>query len=388
MKHYLDQEGQRVGWLLTELEKQTTERLSDEAMQGLLDEVRCHIDAAIRARLELGMEPIEAEREAVEAFGAPQDYVEDLLRVHEHFASKHTLASTLLGDRRVTLAFWAINLYCCAWLTFGQMTNFIPAIGVGLMYLLVPFAWFSYKARRIQIPSILMSSVLACGMLALGLSYTWRDGLGVYPRTEISQHLVLGHLGEETRVLNRLIEPLQHIAELHHAHPQPQLEKDLAAGTDLGLRKIPVLQAVPRFGTTPLESTLLEKLPNGRNGVTPHAFEVAAKDLHGWDMGRSMTLSFRTAKDLASADIIWKLQGQPLLQALSMRRQSAETRIKTLSQEKVSVSDIVIPPMERDRYVAWCINWFALWAAINFVFGGLGWFLSLPSSVRRRRLPQ
>ncbi|MFX8577801.1 permease prefix domain 1-containing protein, partial [Acinetobacter baumannii] len=75
--------GKRVGWLLTELEHQAGERVSEETRKEILQEVSAHIDSALQARLELGMDPIEAEREAVEQFGPPSAYLDELLRVHE-----------------------------------------------------------------------------------------------------------------------------------------------------------------------------------------------------------------------------------------------------------------------------------------------------------------
>jgi hypothetical protein len=69
-----------LDWLVVELERQAKDRLSDEDTRELVREVEAHIDAAVRARVDLGMELEAAEKEAVEAFGEPKRIVDEIAR--------------------------------------------------------------------------------------------------------------------------------------------------------------------------------------------------------------------------------------------------------------------------------------------------------------------
>jgi hypothetical protein len=152
--------GKYASWLITEIEFQMENRLSEESRQALLDEVTSHLDAAIRARLELGMEPIQAEREAVELFGRPEAYVNELLAIHEGASPSSAVKwFWLAGDRRTILTLW-LGSICATGTTFLEHGNlhspFLLLVGVGTAWFL---GKYSYRTRRLQLLPIAISTL-------------------------------------------------------------------------------------------------------------------------------------------------------------------------------------------------------------------------------------
>lgn len=69
-----------LNWLIVELERHGADRLSPEETRGLVEEVKAHVAEGIRARIDLGMNQEQAERETVEAFGDPEKVVREIAR--------------------------------------------------------------------------------------------------------------------------------------------------------------------------------------------------------------------------------------------------------------------------------------------------------------------
>src|SRR5579872_7360377 len=76
-------------------------RIDPAWQQEMLTEVSAHLDAAIRARLELGMPLAEAEEEAVSAFGDPLHFVAKMAERHpipQHSWFDHNVWRALLAS--------------------------------------------------------------------------------------------------------------------------------------------------------------------------------------------------------------------------------------------------------------------------------------------------
>ena len=163
-----------VGWLLSEIERKVEGRLSTEEQQSLLDEVASHLDAAIRARIELGTAPEQAEHEAVRAFGKPDAYVDELLAVHEKpVTQKKNWFQKSKPDRPTIAAFCAACLwfpiYGLVELRYGGM-HWLAFLGMALV---AAFAYFSFRARRVQILSIGLATLGAYFVSILMFSTLW-----------------------------------------------------------------------------------------------------------------------------------------------------------------------------------------------------------------------
>lgn len=363
MKHYLDPEGRRVGWLLTELERQTEDRLSDESRKSLIGEVECHLDAAIQARLELGMSQSEAEIEAVEAFGHPKQYVDDILRIHERSQNPQTRSTVVFGEKRTMAIFWIGTILSAGLLVSGFKSIIVPGIIVGLIAVAPFFGYYSFKARRIQAAPIFFASFVACLALTTCLSFTWHnlwahDGMGVIPRWEAAER----KKADERTVaqLESLIVSLRHHDALHRKFQNP-LSLTRATVDDLWeFGQIPVLSSNPK-----------------NTNVT--------SSLYTWQEDTDLSIKYKYAGDLESYNRAWDKIGTALLDHLERRQQEASSRISAIAKAQAA------PPLADwlpnfGQLIVAVPAWFALWGTVNFLFGGLGWLLNRPTYSRRRKV--
>ena len=172
----LEPQGQRVQWLLAELETRTAGRLSEESQQSLLDEVASHLDAAIRARIELGSEPEQAELDAVRSFGSPDAYFTELLAVHEN-PLRRIKPWLQVGrpDRPTLVSFCAACVWFPIYGLFDLQHSGILWLGTVGPVLVAAFAYFSFRARRVQILSIGAATLGAYFVSILVFSTLWLD---------------------------------------------------------------------------------------------------------------------------------------------------------------------------------------------------------------------
>lgn len=149
--------------LIGEIRGLANGRVNLAQLDELTDEVRAHLDAAFRARLELGQTPEGAEEEAVRGFGDPVTVIND-------FAQLHPVRTGFRVDRGVTMAFLASS---------GALTIFIAtsadesmstaAVIVYLALWLLGFgliATKSWQARRLQLLPLLIATVFSTFLYA------------------------------------------------------------------------------------------------------------------------------------------------------------------------------------------------------------------------------
>jgi hypothetical protein len=381
MSSYLDPHGRRIGWLITEIEKQTEDRLSEESRQHLLDEVECHLDAAVRARLELGMSPIEAEKEAVEAFGHPKAYVDDLLKVHEGIDDKPNQALLFRMDPWSKVAFWCASVVGGLFLLASYRSSAIWVLLLGVGISISAFAVASFRARRIQAIPIFGSTLLVYPVIALAFSFCWvnlyaHGDMGLMPRSE-----AVRQLARDNRILvqlDPLILPLEHHAALHNKFPPPHRTPASTGDTAAELRFLN-----PQDGADGWESfdsmVELEQIPVAHD--IPNFSDPSI--MRTWAPGPGSQITFEKCENIDLADQLWKDTGTPLLDGLRSRRQFVIGEIDRLSGALDSSPLAEFPGMAIQA-AAVIPLWFCVFGLINLIFGGLGWFLALPSSVRRK----
>jgi hypothetical protein len=157
--------------LIGEIRGLSLGRVEQGRIEEIAEEVRAHLDAAVRARLELGMLPAEAEAEAVAAFGNP------ILVVNE-LASLHPAKSKTAFDRGVTRSLFCSLLGLCSFICFVESR---PRMGDWSLVLYVvlwlgAFAWIateSWRARRVQVFPILTALGLGALLFAGLQSLNW-----------------------------------------------------------------------------------------------------------------------------------------------------------------------------------------------------------------------
>jgi len=355
----MNSDGRQVAWLLVELEHQTNGRLSDESKQLLLDEVAAHLDAAIQARLELGMTPLEAEVEAVEAFGHPQSYVDDLLSVHER--SKPTVKNTWYrsGDRRTLITLSILSAFCTVCILTGIPSFENPATLIAVLAALPVFAVFSFKARRIQAIPVAIVCAATFITLNLGMSLTWRNlwahgGTGTYPQWQMEQ--LEAHAHSTVAKLDQMLVPLQHRAALHAKYPH---EWNLTGATTDEMRELLEF---------PLE----------------HRIEPRDSSQPGWVTSADRVISYTMAGDPITANILWQRHGVTLFQDVQLEREETIASLNAIheSESAPRLSELLANVSE--NAIALPV-WLLLWMGVNLSFGGLGLLLS-PQRRRRRSL--
>ena len=167
--------GRVTGWLITEIERKTDGRLTDVIRQGILDEVEAHLDAAIRARIELGMETNQAEREAVEVFGTPDIFLTGILAVYESDTEKSKPRESLLrGDPTTIKLLWIGSIWPCLWMAWDPWNMRSPILWCVSCLFVYFFARASYKAKRVQFVPIAISTfgIFLCWCLIFFATFT------------------------------------------------------------------------------------------------------------------------------------------------------------------------------------------------------------------------
>lgn len=153
-----------VDALLSEIRRLAANQFSAERLAEVDQELRAHLDASIQARLELGLETQQAEREAVAAFGDPKAFIRELAGVHLRgahtfdpgFTKVWFISIGLLFLFVICLEIWHLqwsavaSVMQLAWLTVGALT-----------------AYLSWRLARFQLPSMAYAIVLGAVLMSL-----------------------------------------------------------------------------------------------------------------------------------------------------------------------------------------------------------------------------
>ena len=348
-----------VGWLLTEIEHQVDGRLSPASQQALLDEVDGHLDAAIRARLELGMDQEEAEREAVAEFGAPQSYVDQLLAIHERFENRSILVSKESKVHWPTLiSFFAGCIWSVIWSILSvnrEGSAFMNGIGV---LCFASFAFFSYKARRPQVIPIAITTVCAyvaaivlCSLTCLNLYHFGGQG-----------SIFVSEAGENRAVNQSIVNNLD-----------PMLVT-LRRGLELHDHK---LSAAEVNSLSPSDRKLLYSVPV----VFPHNSSPVSLTT---GPSRREAIRFASTTNFALASSEWHGTGARALGSLSAARESLEKQLVAIEAAEASypfgilgntlVAQLGLIPV-----------WFTVGTILNLFVLCLGWLLNMPVVKQWRR---
>jgi len=171
----MDPGTRQIGWLLTEVERESSRSMTPLLQRELIDEAAAHLDASIQARLELGMDPEVATREAVHEFGDPREFVKEIRKTYERANRKEVSDqgskwAKVAGYTMVSYAAFAI--LCTAGGTFDWR---LPLILVGAAIAIPAFAWASFKSRRLMTGQIAAGCLAAYVGLNLLLTLTWHN---------------------------------------------------------------------------------------------------------------------------------------------------------------------------------------------------------------------
>jgi hypothetical protein len=176
---------------LEDLRHRALLELEEDVAEALVQEVRLHLDASLRARLELGTAPCDAERETLDAFGGARELIARLSDVHEG-------RDGLLGAHRPTM-YWATA--CVAWtllllLVGPSLPSAALPIGLSILFSILfgGFLWQSYRSKRWQVLPLagfgactFVASAILMGSLWLNL---WSaGGIGYVPVWQVEQYL-------------------------------------------------------------------------------------------------------------------------------------------------------------------------------------------------------
>lgn len=361
MKDIFEENGRRVSWLLTELEHQTENRLSDDSRQELLSEVAAHLDSAIRARLELGMVPLDAEREAVELFGHPKVYVDELLAVHEGVQeTKPHPWLWLKGDRRTLVTFWAAMLFATVFLVSQQSMMSVDLAAVIWIGFGIVLGYVSFRVRRIQLLPMALAALAGYVVLTLGITAFWTTfEYNGYPYA-VPNWKVQKVLAEDESILEKVIQPLaklQHGLSVLTLHHSAAATKEEVAESKALLKSEPIItfNEVDRYyAPTDLSPALLHIL------YVPAKNEVEAE--HAWRVtGKRVVDEFKRSKDQCEMQITGIKDAQKQFAVVSF--------VKNLWSYRPAV-----------------LGFLGFGIVINLLGGGLGWLTARPWRRRRRRV--
>ncbi|GEM_PF-3565225 len=150
---------------LRELERELSHRLPREDVQARLAEAESHLRDGIEGRIELGMEPLAAEREAIEAFGLSR-------RVARATPAAGVRARVGLLGAGYGLGVLFILFGYHFQVHYPRSTDllFLTWIGLG-----VAFAVVAFRARRPMPGRVLATGLLGSLIVWLTLGATWLD---------------------------------------------------------------------------------------------------------------------------------------------------------------------------------------------------------------------
>jgi hypothetical protein len=353
MNNLTNQEGRRIGWLLTEIENQTQGQLSDEARQNLIAEVASHLDTSIRARIDAGMNPLDAEIDAVKSFGPPNDYLTDLLDVHSQ--GKARTPRLFRGDRALAISYLLLTLSLMTCLLSGIRDNTMTMLMVIAAIFGSAFAFFSFLSRRIQLIPLAGASIAATVIFMVAATIFWTNlnvygGMGVVPNWQIAS--IRAENQRQIRILRPIVATLEAGVSLHSRY---LTESKLAS-------------------LNPEQQKLAMSIPE----------DVGLPTFNHWRVASDARLVLKPAKSLTQANYAWDSGGHQLLYNLEPRLDSSEQYIAVTSHlgPKRYLAELGFNFWQ--NMVAFPA-WFGFTFVINFIFGGLGILTSRFSISRRAR---
>ena len=164
---------------LADLEAELAKRLPPEDVQARLIEAEAHLTEGVEGRLELGFSRAEAEREAIETFGAIRVLIARLESVHQ---------ARFVRQRLWTVA--GVTTSLCASTMLFSVTDWVwlavlPPLAVGIGVLSISVLGFAAR-RSAPIPLALsgIGASLACwGFMSMTYLNLWHyGGVGYLPR--------------------------------------------------------------------------------------------------------------------------------------------------------------------------------------------------------------
>ena len=173
---------------LRDLEARSGRGLPANEVSSLVAEVREHLEESIRARIELGTEPEDAEREAIAAFGAAPRVARDVVQTSR--------APRMAAKVRLLAAAYA--LFIVALVAGPAVQRWSETAYHGIFVLgwltVALFAFASFRSRRPAPVRIVSTGLAAAVVLWSALGATWLnlypyDGLGMMPRWEVRREL-------------------------------------------------------------------------------------------------------------------------------------------------------------------------------------------------------
>ena len=353
MNDLTHEEGRQIGWLLTEIENQTQGQLSDEARKNLITEVASHLDAAIRARIETGMIPLEAESEAVKAFGPPSDYISDLVNVHNRPATGRQ--GIFRWDRRVMISYWVLTLSLITCLLSGIRDNTMRDLLALAVVFGSVFAYFSFRSRRIQLLPIAGASLAASALFMVAATLFWTN-LNVYGGGGVIPNWQIASTRTEDQTQVQILKPIV---------------ATLKAGISLHTRNL-------------TESKLASLAPVQRNLALSIPEGVGLPTFDHWQASMGGRLNLKRASSLTEANEAWDSVGHRLLYDLEPRLENTEQFLAVTNHlgPKRYLSEFAFNIWQNT--IAFPV-WLGFTFAINFIFGGLGILASRVSFRRRPR---
>lgn len=173
---------------LRELEGELSRRLPQEDVRARLTEAEAHLREGVEGRLELGLDPDAAERDAVSAYGAAQTVAKAVQR--EALAPRDVVRLRLLG---VAYALFIAGLVGGPTLMEAVRPAYYATFVLGWLAV-AGFAAASFRARR-PAPVQVVSTGLAAAVVLWGLlGTTWLNlyafgGGGVVPIGEVEEYV-------------------------------------------------------------------------------------------------------------------------------------------------------------------------------------------------------
>jgi len=249
----------QVGWILTEIERQSEKGFSEELRQQLLDEASAHLDAAIQARLEMGVDPDIAAKDAVKEFGSPKEYVDELRKTYQQANRTQVTESVSGWSRAALVTLWIWIPYSMIWIVCGRFTTAVSLMFAGAILGAPIFAYCSFKSRQILVKAIGLSCLSAYLLLNLCVMTSWHNlwahgGTTVVPGWESASyaHRFQSEANEAAAALEHLQRPIRSAdgATLFYALPGITYEldevNDLQRRRDVALANLHALEDAER----------------------------------------------------------------------------------------------------------------------------------------------
>ena len=207
--------------LIGEIRSLSANRLDGRRREEMLEELRSHLEEAVRARLELGQSIKEAEEEVVLSFGDPKEFV---LRMQE----QHPAERRHWFDRDVLLALLCTTLFLTV--TYALASNSAgwsmpyPVFLLGVVLLAIWIVLTSWRTQRSQVLPLISNWLVAIPLFAIAWSFGDLPDRGfnleIGPPRAIAERQ-LGELDRKMRSLPQIQSDFNAAANKYFYHRAP-----------------------------------------------------------------------------------------------------------------------------------------------------------------------